>query len=123
MDARSIAKLMNLSPEKTERLTQAWQQAQLVAQGVTTQQDALAALNANGIDGSFISKVSGYLNHPLAGMLAKGAGLNLEKIRSDFSSLQQATAGVTAAASAAPSTAGASGDMLSTFRQGLQQLK
>lgn len=134
MDARSIARLMNLSPEKTQRLTQAWQQAQLVAQGVVTQQDALNALSANGIDSKFIAQVSRYLNHPFASMVAKGAGLNLDKIRSDFNNLQQAADGMAAVSamgqtiqpavpqiSNVPNAAGT--DPLARFRQGLQQLK
>jgi hypothetical protein len=89
----------------------------------------LNALSANGIDGSFIGKVNGYLNHPFAGMIAKYTGLNLDKIRSDFNSLQQATGGAAAIGQMAQlpnqqnNIQGAAADPLARFRQGLQQLK
>lgn len=113
MDAGSIARLMNLSPEKTEKLTQAWRTAELAAQGINTKQDALNALSANGIDNNFLARVSGYLNHPLAGVVANATGINLQKVRSDLSTLQQTT----------PIVQQAVADPLDKLRQGLQQLK
>lgn len=92
------------------------------------------ALKDNGINGQFLSRVSGWLNHPFAGAIAKGAGLNLDKIRSDFSSLQQAANGAAAMEQMAGTVGGGqmsnpapadsmAADPLARFRQGLQQLK
>lgn len=87
MDVQKIMQALNVNPQMRDKAMQAWQTANEMGQGVHTKQEALKLLAEKGIDRNALQKVGSYINHPLAGVAAKMAGVNLERIREDFNSL------------------------------------
>lgn len=82
--------------------------------GVNNQSQALNVLKQNGVDGNFLNKVQGYLNNPMAGMIAKVAGVDLNNVKNAVNALQ----GVN------PSRGtNTPANNITLLRQGLQQLK
>lgn len=92
----------------------------------TSQQQALEILKQNGIGADFLTKVQGYLNNPIAGMVAKMAGVNLDNVKTAISSLQGQPSNLPTGLPTPPQQqamqVGNGNDRLATFRQGLQQL-
>lgn len=66
----------------------AWEQAQQISAGATSQQQALEILKRKGINNNFLNKVQGHLNSPMAFGISKMLGVNLENIKNAISSLQ-----------------------------------
>lgn len=89
----------------------------------TSQQQALEVLKQNGIGGDFLNKVQGYLNNPVANMVAKMAGVNLDNVKTAIGSLQGQPTNVQAnmPIQQQPMQIDAN-SQLATLRQGLQQL-
>lgn len=86
----------------------------------TNQQQAREILKQNGIGGDFLNKVQGYLNNPVAGMVAKMAGVNLDNVRTAITSLQgQPQQPIQ---QSQPSALPNNNNRLATLKQGLQQL-
>lgn len=84
MDVTQILKQFNIDPDKAQ---QAWAVAKQMGAGVHTKEQALKVLAEKGIDSNALNKIGGYLNSPMAGIVASMTGVNLEKVRADFNSL------------------------------------
>jgi len=114
------------------KVLQAWQAASEMSVGVHTKEQALGVLRNNGVDGGAMQKISKYINHPLAGVAAKMAGVNIVKFREDFNSLtdllgtnspQVPTSNIQAPTSTKITPISTSGnDPLAKYKNGLQQL-
>ena len=59
-----------------------------VANKVNSKGDALNALAKNGVSSDIVTKVNGYLNNPMAGFIAKAAGVDLNKVKNIVGDLQ-----------------------------------
>lgn len=114
MDMAQILKQFNIDPMQAQ---QAWKAAQQMGAGVQTKEQALKLLASKGIDYNALKKMSAYINHPLAGMAAQMAGVNIEKVRKDFDNLINTGAGTN---KITPAVKG--GDILSKYKQGYKQL-
>lgn len=112
MDIQQIAKMFNLNGDTVSRVVQAWTTAQQMGAGVHSKQDALKLLTEKGIDAKQLETVNKYLYHPMAGVVAQMAGVNLEKVRNDFKNLT----------SAPTTTVRPASDSLAKYKQGLKQL-
>lgn len=88
MNAQTVAKMLNLSPEKAAALEKAWSVASAAAAGVNSREDAMRVLAEKNIGNDILDKANSYLNNPLAGIAAQAAGINLDKIRNDINSLR-----------------------------------
>lgn len=88
MNAKTVAKMLNLSQEKTTALEKAWNIASTVAAGVNSREDAVRVLAEKNIGDDILDKANSYLDNPLAGIAAQMTGINLDKIRSDINSLR-----------------------------------
>ena len=119
MDIKKIAQTLNLNPETTNRVLDAWTQAQQMGSGVRTKQDALNLLANKGIDAKKLETVGKYLNHPMANVIAGFAGVNIDKVRKDFESLS----GSSSTEGQQPKTNNVnSTGVIDKYRKGLKQL-
>lgn len=91
-----------------------------MSQNVSNPQQAIDVLKQNGVNAGFLQKVQGYLNNPMAGMMAKMAGVNLDSIKSAVTALQ---GGATPPVNLPNNTPIANNDKMAMLKQGLQQLK
>lgn len=91
MDIKKVLQTLNLNSETANRVMEAWKQAEQMGSGVNTKQEALNLLASKGIDAQKLEAVGKYLNHPMANIVAGVAGVNLDRVRKDFSSLTNAT--------------------------------
>ena len=113
MNAGMLARLLGMNQQSTERLSQAWGQAQRAASGVNSLGDAKQVLSAFGMTNEAITRAGILLNSPLAGVVATAVGADIGKARKALTLL---TGG------------GGHGstnsmDDLSRLKAGLQQLK
>ena len=83
MDLMQILKQYNIDINQAQ---QAWQQAKQMASGVETKEQAMNLLNKKGIDRAALEKIGGYINSPIADVIAKAANVNIDKVRRDFNS-------------------------------------
>lgn len=119
MDIKKIAQTLNLNSETTNRVLDAWSQAQQMGSGVKTKQDALNLLANKGIDAKKLETVGKYLNHPMANVIAGFAGVNIDKVRKDFASLS----GSSSTEVQQPKTNNVnSTGVIDKYRKGLKQL-
>lgn len=102
-----------MSPKQTQIARQAWEKAKQLGAGVNSKADCIAILKQHGINNSAMAKIGSYLNNPMAGMVAKAAGVDLNEIRRGFDELTNA--GPVADRKTANSS-------LEKFRQGMKQL-
>lgn len=58
-----------------------------MAKNVNTQQEAINILQQAGINSTFLAKVKGALNNPMASVLASMAGINLNDVRMKIDAL------------------------------------
>lgn len=87
MDIKKVLQTLNLNSDTVNRVMEAWRQAEQMGSGVRTKQEALNLLASKGIDAQKLETVGKYLNHPMANIVAGVAGVNIDKVRQDFSSL------------------------------------
>lgn len=124
MNVGTIAKWLNLPPEKQIALEKAWEVASVAAQGVSSREDAMRVLAEKNIGANILDKAAGYLNNPIASVAAQAMGINLDKMRQDINSLRGATG---AAFNALPpqqqQQASSLDAQMDALRKGLQQLK
>lgn len=124
MNVGTIAKWLNLPPEKQIALEKAWEVASVAAQGVSSREDAMRVLAEKNIGADILDKAAGYLNNPIASVAAQTMGINLDKMRQDINSLRGATG---AAFNASPpqqqQQASSLDAQMDALRKGLQQLK
>lgn len=120
MNAQTVAKFLNLSPEKTTALEKAWSVASTAAAGVNSREDAMKVLAEKNIGDDVLEKAVGYLNSPVASIASKMTGIDIDRIRSDINSLRSNT-------SASQSFTGMQSKDIDTqmdiLKRGLQQLK
>lgn len=115
MNAGTLAQLLGMNQQNTQKLTQAWGQAQKASQGVNSLAGARKAIEAVGMTNEAIAKAGALLNNPLAGVVASAIGLDIGKARRALSSL-------TSTSNAVNSISKGAAD-LSALRAGLRQLK
>ncbi len=118
MNAATVAKWLNLSPERATALEKAWNVASTVAAGVHSKEDAIKVLAERNIGGDVLEKAAGYLDNPVADLAAKAAGINLAQMKNDINSLRGAQSNMMSAPP--PQQQDTQMDIL---RRGLQQLK
>jgi hypothetical protein len=123
MNAGSIAKWLNLPPEKQTALEKAWEVATVAAQGVNSREDAMRVLAEKNIGADILDKAAGYLNNPIASVAAQAIGINLDKMRQDINSLRGVTSVAFNAASQQQQQASNLDAQIDALRKGLQQLK
>lgn len=109
--------MLKLNQQDTNRLAEAWATAANIAHKVNSKGDAVSALSQNGVGSDLIAKVNDYLNNPMAGFIAKAAGIDLDKVKNIVGDLQ----GSNSSAGQAPQSPPAN-DSLARLRAGLQQL-
>lgn len=80
--------MLRLNQQDTNRLTEAWATAMNVANKVNSKGDAVSALSQNGVGSDIVAKVNGYLDNPMAGFIAKAAGVDLDKVKNIVGDLQ-----------------------------------
>jgi hypothetical protein len=80
--------MLRLSANDANRFSKAWQTAQQLSAGINSRQDAMSVLNNNNIGSDILSKVSAYANNPIAGMIAKAAGVDIAGVRHLLNDLQ-----------------------------------
>ena len=112
MNAGTLAQLLGMNQQNTQKLTQAWEQAQKASRGVS---NLAGAIEAVGMTNEAIAKASSLLNNPLAGVVASAIGLDISKARRALSALT-GTSNVI-------NTVSKSAADLSALRAGLRQLK
>lgn len=117
LNPQILAQMMRLNPEQSKKLQEAWQQANQAAQNVSTQEEAFNILQKAGIKTDFLAKVKGYLNNPMANIIAGMAGIDLNKLRMGLDTLAGGNTGRINAVVKNP------GNKLDKLRQGLAQLK
>lgn len=88
LNPQMLAQMFKMNQQDSGKLMTAWQQAQAIAGNITNQSQALEVLKQQGIGSDFIGKVQGYLNNPIAGMIAKAAGINIDEIRNALNVMQ-----------------------------------
>lgn len=89
LNPQTVAKMLGMSKEQSQKLNQAWGQAQQIASRVTTKNEALKTLANSGIGKDFLSKVSSWANNPIASTLAGLAGVDINKIKANLNSLSE----------------------------------
>lgn len=117
MNAATVAKWLNLSPERATALEKAWDVASTAAAGVKSKEDAMRVLAEKNIGGDVLDKAAGYLNNPIANVAAKAVGINLEQMRNDINSLRGAQPTMSVPPAQQQDT------QMDILRRGLQQLK
>lgn len=115
MNAGTLARLLGMNQQNTQKLTEAWGQAQKASQGVNSLAGARKAIEAVGMTNEAIAKASSLLNNPLAGVVASAIGLDISKARRALSALT-GTSNVISTVSKGTAD-------LSALRAGLRQLK
>ena len=115
MNAGTLAQLLGMNQQNTQKLTEAWGQAQKASQGVNSLAGARKAIEAVGMTNEAIAKASSLLNNPLAGVVASAIGLDISKARRALSALT-GTSNVI-------NTVSKSAADLAALRAGLRQLK
>ena len=123
MNAGTIAKWLNLPPEKQTALEKAWELATVAAQGVNSREDAMRVLAEKNIGADILDKAAGYLNNPIASVAAQAMGINLDKMRQDINSLRGVTSVAFNAAPQQQQQASNLDAQIDALRKGLQQLK
>ena len=116
MNVGTIAKWLNLPPEKQTALEKAWEVASVAAQGVNSREDAMRVLAEKNIGADILNKAAGYLNNPIASVAAQTMGINLDKMRQDINSLRNASPQQQQQTSSLDA-------QMDALRKGLQQLK
>ena len=116
MNVGTIAKWLNLPPEKQTALEKAWGVASAAAQGVNSREDAMRVLAEQNVGADILDKAAGYLNNPLAAIAAQAMGINLDKMRQDLNSLR-------GAGQPPVQQMGGVDAQMDALRKGLQQLK
>lgn len=96
------------------------EKAQPYLNSVNSKNDALKALSNLGIDGNFIDKVEGFLNHPLANPIANALGTNTREARG---MLEELKGGMGSSISQSPNMASNSNRQLEDLKRGLNRLK
>lgn len=117
MNAATVAKWLNLSPERATALEKAWNVASTVAAGVHSKEDAMRVLAERNIGGEVLEKAAGYLDNPIADVAAKAAGINLDQMKNDINSLRGAQHTMSVPPAQQQDT------QMDILRRGLQQLK
>lgn len=84
MDLMQLLKQYNIDPNQAQ---QAWSKAKQMASNVHTKEQALNLLSSKGIDKNTLEKIGGYINSPIADIVAKATNVNIDKVRRDFNSL------------------------------------
>lgn len=115
MNAGTLAQLLGMNQQNTQKLTQVWGQAQKASQGVNSLAGARKAIEAVGMTNEAIAKAGALLNNPLAGVVASAIGLDIGKARRALSALT-GTSNVISTVSKGTAD-------LSALRAGLRQLK
>lgn len=115
MNAGTLAQLLGMNQQNTQKLTEAWGQAQKASQGVNSLAGARKAIEAVGMTNEAIAKAGALLNNPLAGVVASAIGLDIGKARRALSALT-GTSNVISTVSKGTAD-------LSALRAGLRQLK
>ena len=87
MNAGTLAQLLGMNQQNTQKLTEAWGQAQKASQGVNSLAGARKAIEAVGMTNEAIAKAGALLNNPLAGVVASAIGLDIGKARRALSAL------------------------------------
>lgn len=107
MDLMQILKQYNIDINQAQ---QAWSAAKQMASGVQTKEQAIKLLNQKGIDRAALEKIGGYINSPIADIVAKATNVNIDKVRRDFNSFVGGQNSTT------------SNNSLDKYRKGLKQL-
>ena len=115
MNAGTLAQLLGMNQQNTQKLTEAWGQAQKASRGVNSLAGARKAIEAVGMTNEAIAKASSLLNSPLAGVVASLVGADIGKAKRALSALT-GTSNVI-------NTVSKSAADLSALRAGLRQLK
>ena len=115
MNAGTLAQLLGMNQQNTQKLTEAWGQAQKASQGVNSLAGARKAIEAVGMTNEAIAKASSLLNNPLAGVVASAIGLDIGKARRALSALTGTSNVISTVSKGAAD--------LSALRAGLRQLK
>ena len=119
INPQAVAQMLRLNQQDTNRLAEAWATAMNVANKVNSKGDALNALAKNGVSSDIVTKVNGYLNNPMAGFIAKAAGVDLGGGRIIKKDLQGSGGTVQPDINQGQQP----NDNLARLRAGLQQLK
>lgn len=123
MNVGTIAKWLNLPPEKQTALEKAWEVASVAAQGVSSREDAMRVLAEKNIGADILDKAANYLNNPIASVAAQTMGINLNKMRQDINSLRSATGTTFNASPQQQQQTNSLDAQMDALRKGLQQLK
>ena len=115
MNAGTLAQLLGMNQQNTQKLTEAWGQAQKASQGVNSLAGARKAIEAVGMTSEAIAKAGSLLNNPLAGVVASAIGLDISKARRALSALTGTSNVINTVSKGAAD--------LSALRAGLRQLK
>ena len=115
MNAGTLAQLLGMNQQNTQKLTEAWGQAQKASQGVNSLAGARKAIEAVGMTNEAIAKAGALLNSPLAGIVASLVGADIGKARRALSAL-------TGTSNVINTVSKGTAD-LSALRAGLRQLK
>lgn len=119
INPQAVAQMLRLNQQDTNRLAEAWATAMNVANKVNSKGDALNALAKNCVSSDIVTKVNGYLNNPMAGFIAKAAGVDLNKVKNIVGDLQESGGTVQPDINQGQQP----NDNLARLRAGLQQLK
>lgn len=115
MNAGTLAQLLGMNQQNTQKLTEAWGQAQKASQGVNSLAGARKAIEAVGMTNEAIAKAGALLNSPLAGVVASLVGADIGKAKRALSALTGASNVINTVSKGAAD--------LSALRAGLRQLK
>ena len=115
MNAGTLAQLLGMNQQNTQKLTEAWGQAQKASQGVNSLAGARKAIEAVGMTNEAIAKAGALLNSPLAGVVASLVGADIGKAKRALSALTDTSNVINTVSKGAAD--------LSALRAGLRQLK
>ncbi|MEG0431042.1 MAG: hypothetical protein RR420_05465 [Anaerovoracaceae bacterium] len=123
INPQSIAQMMKLSPQDSTKLSQAWQKAQQIAQGVGDNPElASQALKKAGVSNEFLNKIKNWSNNPMAKVLASAAGIDINKIKTGINSLENENLEIPLNSPKANNNSDMSSN-LAKLKNGLSQLK
>lgn len=112
MNANLLAHMLGMNPENSQKLQSAWNEAQRLSGNVNNLSTAKQALQAVGMGSEAIQRAGKLLNSPVAAIVAKACGANINEARNAINSLLGHTSTITSI----PSD-------IAKLKAGLQQLK
>ena len=87
MNANLLAQMLGMNQESSQKLQSAWSEAQRLSGNVNSLSTAKQALQAVGMGSEAIQRAGKLLDSPIAALVAKACGTNINEARNAINSL------------------------------------